>query len=74
MASSARQSIGDNFVPVIVSPPAMGHDGIFETEIRSSTVVVPIIVKIIPTPAREKRILWDQFHSEYPQDTCSGII
>jgi membrane-bound transcription factor site-1 protease len=45
----------------------MGHDGIFETEIRSSTVVVPIIVKIIPTPAREKRILWDQFHNvRYP--------
>ena len=51
----------------VVSPPAMGHDGIFETEIRSSTVVVPIIVKIIPTPAREKRILWDQFHNvRYP--------
>ena len=51
----------------VVSPPAMGRDGVFETEIRSSTVVVPITVKIIPTPARKKRILWDQFHNvRYP--------
>jgi len=51
----------------VVSPPSMGPDGVFESEIRSSTVVVPIVVKIIPTPAREKRILWDQFHNvRYP--------
>ena len=35
----------------VVSPPSMGPDGVFESEIRSSTVVVPIVVKIIPTPA-----------------------
>ncbi|KYQ99867.1 membrane-bound transcription factor peptidase [Tieghemostelium lacteum] len=34
---------------------------------RISTLHVPIRVPIIPTPPREKRILWDQFHSlRYP--------
>lgn len=37
------------------------------SEPRNSTVSFPIKVKIIPKPARHKRILWDQFHSlRYP--------
>eukprot|EP00884_Botryococcus_braunii_P003885 jgi/Botrbrau1/13498/Bobra.0082s0091.1 len=34
---------------------------------RTSHVVVPLALRIIPTPPRSKRILWDQFHSvRYP--------
>ena len=46
----------------VTSPPAQG-----ESEPRASTVKVPVKVRVIPTPPREKRILWDQFHSiSYP--------
>lgn len=46
----------------VQSPPA--HNS---TEPRNSTVNFPIKVKIIPKPARNKRILWDQYHSlRYP--------
>lgn len=35
--------------------------------VLSSTVTFPIKIKVIPTPPREFRILWDQFHSlRYP--------
>ncbi|CAD7696955.1 unnamed protein product [Ostreobium quekettii] len=34
---------------------------------QSSTVRVPFIANVIPTPSRELRVLWDQFHSvKYP--------
>merc|ERR1719155_387611 len=42
----------------VVSPP-MGD----ETAERRSTVTVPLKVQIVPTPPREKRVLWDQFRS-----------
>ncbi|XP_031346784.1 membrane-bound transcription factor site-1 protease isoform X2 [Photinus pyralis] len=46
----------------IESPPASG-----EEEPRQSTVTLPIRAKIIPTPPRHKRILWDQYHNlRYP--------
>jgi len=46
----------------VVSPPAPG-----ETQPRKSTVVLPVRVRIQPPPPRQKRILWDQFHSiKYP--------
>lgn len=46
----------------IESPP---EDG--ETEPRRSTVRLAIKAKIIPTPPRHKRILWDQYHNlRYP--------
>ena len=46
----------------VESPPAFG-----EPEPRRSTVGMEIIVEIIPTPERSKRILWDQFRSiKYP--------
>lgn len=32
-----------------------------------STVKLPIKVKIVPTPPRSKRVLWDQYHNlRYP--------
>ncbi|PNF21813.1 Membrane-bound transcription factor site-1 protease [Cryptotermes secundus] len=46
----------------IESPP---EDG--ETEPRQSSVKLAIKAKIIPTPPRHKRILWDQYHNlRYP--------
>ncbi|CAG5132157.1 unnamed protein product, partial [Candidula unifasciata] len=47
---------------VIESPPEED-----ETEPRQSTIVLPVRAKIIPTPPRNKRILWDQYHNlRYP--------
>ncbi|CAL8462817.1 g2351 [Coccomyxa elongata] len=47
---------------VIESPPERG-----EKKKRRSLVKLGIKLEIIPTPPREKRILWDQFHSvRYP--------
>ena len=46
----------------VQSPPGRG-----ETELRTSTVTVPIKFSVIPTPPRQKRILWSQYHSvRYP--------
>ncbi|CAH0547704.1 unnamed protein product [Brassicogethes aeneus] len=46
----------------VESPPGRG-----ETEPRQSTVHLPIRAKIIPTPSKHKRILWDQYHNlRYP--------
>ena len=46
----------------IRSPPAPG-----ETAPRTSTVTLPLKAKVIPTPPRARRVLWDQFHSiRYP--------
>lgn len=46
----------------VKSPPPLGKQGE-----QISFVEVPFKVEIIPTPPRQKRILWDQFHSiKYP--------
>ncbi|KAI3802914.1 hypothetical protein L1987_31061 [Smallanthus sonchifolius] len=46
----------------IYSPPGLG-----ETSFRYSTCVLHLKLKVIPTPPRSVRILWDQFHSiKYP--------
>lgn len=46
----------------VESPPALG-----ETESRKSRATLGLRAKIIPKPDRQKRILWDQFHSiKYP--------
>lgn len=38
-----------------------------EAEPRRSSIEIPLTVEIIPTPPRNKRILWDQFHNlRYP--------
>ncbi|UXI19114.1 uncharacterized protein NH340_JMT05057 [Sarcoptes scabiei] len=37
------------------------------TNLSSSDLVLPVKLKIIPTPPRNKRILWDQYHNlRYP--------
>lgn len=42
-----------------------GEEG--ETEPRVSDITLPVRVKIIPTPPRAKRVLWDQYHNlRYP--------
>ncbi|XP_013391143.1 membrane-bound transcription factor site-1 protease-like [Lingula anatina] len=46
----------------VTSPP---EDG--EKSARTSTIKLPIKAKIIPTPPRSKRVLWDQYHNlRYP--------
>lgn len=46
----------------VESAPGEGED-----EARRSTITLPIKVKVIPTPPRAKRILWDQYHNlRYP--------
>ena len=46
----------------MLSPPGPG-----ETELRRSTVNVPVKFQVIPTPPRAKRVLWSQYHSvRYP--------
>ncbi|KAL9443560.1 hypothetical protein AB3S75_016846 [Citrus x aurantiifolia] len=44
------------------SPPAQG-----EKSSRRSTCMLQLKLKVVPTPPRSKRVLWDQFHSiKYP--------
>lgn len=46
----------------VTSPPKSESE-----EEQLSTINIPVIVKVIPTPPRNKRILWDQFHNiQYP--------
>ncbi|KAH9624048.1 hypothetical protein KSS87_019117 [Heliosperma pusillum] len=54
--------IEGNVTVQVYSPPAQG-----EKLVRTSTCVLQLRLSIIPTPARSKRILWDQFHNiKYP--------
>ncbi|KAA8534974.1 hypothetical protein F0562_029977 [Nyssa sinensis] len=54
--------IEGNVTVDITSPPARGEKGP-----RSSTCVLHLKLKVVPTPPRSKRLLWDQFHSiKYP--------
>ena len=50
---------------VILKIESPGEDG--EDEARVSDITLPLRVKIIPTPPRSKRVLWDQYHNlRYP--------
>ncbi|GFS41015.1 SITE-1 protease [Actinidia rufa] len=54
--------IEGNVTLSVYSPPAQG-----EKERRSSTCVLHLKLKVVPTPPRSNRVLWDQFHSiKYP--------
>lgn len=54
--------IEGNVTVKVYSPPASGESGP-----RRSTCSLQLKLKVIPTPPRAKRILWDQFHSiKYP--------
>ncbi|XP_043793205.1 membrane-bound transcription factor site-1 protease [Apis laboriosa] len=62
---SARgwQGIAQGHISVTIeSPPSDG-----EEKVRQSKIELPLKAKVIPTPPRHKRILWDQFHNlRYP--------
>ncbi|GAX78554.1 hypothetical protein CEUSTIGMA_g5994.t1 [Chlamydomonas eustigma] len=48
----------------VVSPPDAASG---ETDLRRSTVKMPVKLNVIPTPPRQQRLLWDQFHTiKYP--------
>ncbi|CAN6456446.1 unnamed protein product [Victoria cruziana] len=54
--------IEGNVTVNIYSPPARG-----EKVPRRSTCVLQLKLKVIPTPPRSRRILWDQYHNiKYP--------
>ncbi|XP_045238306.1 membrane-bound transcription factor site-1 protease isoform X2 [Macaca fascicularis] len=63
--AASWEGIAQGHVMITVASPA-------ETESKNgaeqtSTVKLPIKVKIIPTPPRSKRVLWDQYHNlRYP--------
>lgn len=62
---SARdwQGIAQGHISVTIeSPPSDG-----EEKPRQSKIELPLKAKVIPTPPRHKRILWDQYHNlRYP--------
>ncbi|PWZ07366.1 Subtilisin-like protease SBT6.1 [Zea mays] len=54
--------ISGNVTLTIYTPAAHG-----ESSPRSSTCILHMKVKVVPTPVRSKRILWDQYHNiKYP--------
>lgn len=57
------EGLAQGHITLTVQSPA----GPQETEARNSTVSLPIRMRIIARPSRQKRILWDQYHSlRYP--------
>ncbi|MGH0172896.1 UNVERIFIED_CONTAM: hypothetical protein FKN15_064358 [Acipenser sinensis] len=59
------EGIAQGHVMVVVASPAE-NDSETGAE-QTSTVKLPVKVKIIPTPPRSKRVLWDQYHNlRYP--------
>ncbi|KAM9289147.1 membrane-bound transcription factor site-1 protease isoform 2-T2 [Morus bassanus] len=63
--AASWEGIAQGHVMITVSSPAENEskNGAEQT----STVKLPIKVKIIPTPPRSKRVLWDQYHNlRYP--------
>ncbi|XP_019057024.1 PREDICTED: subtilisin-like protease SBT6.1 isoform X2 [Tarenaya hassleriana] len=54
--------IEGNVTVKVYSPSAQG-----ENQLRRSTCTLQLKLRVVPTPSRAKRILWDQFHSiKYP--------
>ncbi|KAL6606697.1 hypothetical protein ACP70R_042350 [Stipagrostis hirtigluma subsp. patula] len=54
--------ISGNVTLTIYSPAAHG-----ESSPRTSTCVLYLKIKVVPTPVRSRRILWDQYHNiKYP--------
>jgi len=59
------EGIAQGHLELTVVSPGGGQGD--ETGVLSSTVKLPVRVKIIPPPPRHRRILWDQFHNlRYP--------
>jgi len=63
--ASAYRGVAEGTVEVDVeSPPGLGEQAGVP---RRSTATMRVKFDIIPTPPRQKRVLWDQFHStKYP--------
>ncbi|XP_035919828.1 membrane-bound transcription factor site-1 protease [Anopheles stephensi] len=63
-AGRGFEGIAQGHITLTVQSPAEGEN---EREPRNGTVSFAIKVRIIPQPPRQKRILWDQYHSlRYP--------
>ncbi|XP_011504283.1 PREDICTED: membrane-bound transcription factor site-1 protease [Ceratosolen solmsi marchali] len=57
------QGVAQGHISLTIQSPPSNSD----QKPRSSTVKLPLKAKIIPTPPRHKRILWDQYHNlRYP--------
>uniref|UniRef100_W5MI11 Membrane-bound transcription factor site-1 protease n=1 Tax=Lepisosteus oculatus TaxID=7918 RepID=W5MI11_LEPOC len=63
--AASWEGIAQGHVIVTVASPAE-NDSSVGGEL-TSTVKLPVKVKVIPTPPRSKRVLWDQYHNlRYP--------
>ncbi|TSS72698.1 Membrane-bound transcription factor site-1 protease [Bagarius yarrelli] len=63
--AASWEGIAQGHVMLTVASPAE-NDSAVGGEI-TSTVKLPVKVKIVPTPPRNKRVLWDQYHNlRYP--------
>ena len=61
-ASDFSGNVSGRITFSVVSPPAPG-----EATHRVTNISLPVKAAIVPTPARERRVLWDQFHNvRYP--------
>eukprot|EP01132_Coremiostelium_polycephalum_P005432 gene5432-6776_t len=62
-SSKTFEGTAEGTIEIVVTvPPPLGS-----SIKRTQTLTLPVSVDIIPTPSREKRILWDQFHNlRYP--------
>uniref|UniRef100_T1JW54 Membrane-bound transcription factor site-1 protease n=2 Tax=Tetranychus urticae TaxID=32264 RepID=T1JW54_TETUR len=59
------EGIAQGHISIVIESPASGEDPDYKTQ--RSEIKLPLKVKIIPTPLRSKRILWDQYHNlRYP--------
>ncbi|XP_055705790.1 membrane-bound transcription factor site-1 protease isoform X2 [Phlebotomus papatasi] len=62
-AGANFEGMAQGHITLTVQSPASGD----EAEPRNGTVSFPLRVRIIPKPPKDKRILWDQYHSlRYP--------
>uniref|UniRef100_A0A8C7Y5H3 Membrane-bound transcription factor site-1 protease n=1 Tax=Oryzias sinensis TaxID=183150 RepID=A0A8C7Y5H3_9TELE len=62
--AASWEGVAQGHVMVTVASPAENDSDVGEL---TSTVKLPIKVKIVPTPPRSKRVLWDQYHNlRYP--------
>ncbi|ETE64645.1 Membrane-bound transcription factor site-1 protease [Ophiophagus hannah] len=59
--AAAWEGIAQGHVMITISSPADDESKVGAEQ--TSTVKLPIKVKIVPTPPRNKRILWDQYHN-----------
>ncbi|XP_041986880.1 membrane-bound transcription factor site-1 protease [Aricia agestis] len=57
----------DGIVEGHVNVTIESHDETGEGATRNTTLMLPLRARIIPVPVRERRLLWDQYHSlRYP--------